>query len=469
MTMLTNPATSEPIEAVEPLDLSEVDAVFAKARKAQREWAMVPASARADLLFKLADKLDEITEEVAVIESRNTGKSIRETRQEAGRMPGAVRYWAGWADKVHGTTIPVSPEYLTYTVREPWGIVVGIVPWNVPYIFAVRRIAPAIALGNAVILKPAEETPLSALRLLEAIREVGIPDGVVQVVTGGGAVGAALVAHPETDLILFTGFHETGKHIARSAADNLTPTLQELGGKSPQIVFDDANLEEALDAVVAGVFGATGQMCIAGSRLLLHENVPDSFVEEIVARVKNLRVGDPAEEDTDIGPHVTSKQRDKTLEMIEMGRAEGATVAAQAALPTDPRLANGYFVPPTVFTDVDPTMKIVTQEVFGPVLTVMRFKDEAEAIKLANSTEFGLAASVWSNDVGRVHRMARDIHSGVVWINTYRMVHDMVPIAGFGQSGYGAEGGLESIASLTRSKSVWTAFTPGLPSFIPRI
>ncbi|TAM87115.1 MAG: aldehyde dehydrogenase, partial [Jatrophihabitans sp.] len=352
MTVLTDPATGRAWCEVPATDLATVDEVFARATAAQHEWAALPSTVRSEVLFKLADRLADLTEELAELEARNTGKAIRETRQEAARMPVSVRYWAGWADKVHGTTVPFHPDFHTYTVREPWGVVVGIVPWNVPYVFAVRRVVPAIALGNVVILKPAEETPLTALRLVEACRDVGIPDGVVQVVTGGAQAGAALVAHPGANLVLFTGFHETGKQIARAAAANLTPTLQELGGKSPHIVFGDADLEQALDAVIAGVFGATGQMCIAGSRLLLHDDAPEWFLDELARRVEALVVGDPRDERTDVGPQVTARQRDKTQSMIEAALADGARVAAQADLPTAPELRDGYFTPPTLFVDV---------------------------------------------------------------------------------------------------------------------
>jgi len=469
MTQIFSPATGAVLSEVPDTALSDIDGVFDKARAASELWRRTSATARGELLFKLADRLGELTEEMAITEARNTGKAIRETRAEAARMPASVRYWAGWADKVHGTTIPVPGEFLTYTVREPYGIVVGIIPWNVPYIFAVRRIVPAIAMGNVIILKPAAETPLTALKVAEVCREVGIPDGVVQVITGGGEVGAALVAHRETDLVLFTGFHETGKAIARAAADNLTPTLQELGGKSPQIIFADADLDEAMDALMVGVFSSTGQMCIAGSRLLLQDTVPDSFLDRLCERVAQLRVGDPEDERTQVGPHVTARQRDKTLAMIQAGRDEGATVAATGALPTEDPLREGYFAPPTVFTDVTRDMTILREEIFGPVLSVLRFHDEAEATALANDTAFGLAAGVWTSDSGRVHRMAREIRAGMIWLNTYRIVHDMVPGGGFRQSGYGAEGGTESMYSLTRSKSVWTALQPGLPAAYPRI
>lgn len=469
MTTIHLPATGEPLTEIPDTPLEEVDAVFDHARSAARAWRKLSGTERSALLFALAERLEGKTDEIARTEARNTGKAIRETRAEASRMPASVRYWAGWADKIYGTTVPVPGDFHAYTVREPYGVIVAIIPWNVPYIFAIRKIVPALATGNVVVLKPAVETPMTALMIAEACREAGIPDGAVQIVTGGGDVGAALVAHPETDLISFTGFHETGKAIARAAADNLTPTIQELGGKSPQIIFADADLDEAMDALMVGVFASTGQMCFAGSRLLLQDSVPESFLERLYERVAALRIGDPEDEDTQIGPHVTAPQRDKTLAMIAAGREAGASVAASGKVPTDERLRGGYFAPPTVFTDVTADNPIMREEVFGPVLSVMRFRDEEEAIALANDTKFGLAAGVWTSESGRVHRMARDIHAGMIWLNTYRIVHDMVPGGGYGQSGYGSEGGLEAINQLTRNKSVWTAMTPGLPAGYPRI
>jgi acyl-CoA reductase-like NAD-dependent aldehyde dehydrogenase len=465
---LYRPATGEQDGAVAVTSLEELDEVFVKARKGFAAWQKISGTDKGKLLFKLADRLESLVEEFAQIEARNTGKAIRETRAEAVRMPGTVRYWAGWADKLHGTTIPVGPDFHTYTTREPYGIVAGIVPWNVPYAFATRRIAPVIAMGNVVVLKPAEETPLTALRLAEVVREVGIPEGVVQVVTGAGNVGAAMVSHPETDLVLFTGFHETGKIIARSAADRLTPTIQELGGKSPNIVFADANLEEALDAAMVSVFSSTGQMCFAGSRLLVQESIHDEFVASLAARVSALKVGDPENEDTQVGPHVTSRQRDKTLQMIQAGIDEGAVIAAQATLPGG-ELAGGFFAPPTIFTGVNQDMRIVQEEIFGPVMSVFSFRDDQHALELANDTKFGLAAGVWTSDLSRAHRMAQGIHAGRIWVNTYRVINDMVPGGGYGQSGYGAEGGTETINSLTRSKSVQIHLNPGLIPGQPRI
>ncbi len=467
-TTIYRPATGTAYDSVPITSLAELDQTYATARRGYAEWQKISGTDKGKLLFKLADRLEELSEEFAQLEARNTGKSIHETRAEAGRMPGTVRYWGGWADKLLGTSIPVAPDYHTYTVREPYGVVTGIVPWNVPYIFATRRIAPVIAMGNVIVLKPAEETPLTALRLAEVCREVGIPEGVVQVVTGAGDIGDAMVRHTETDLVLFTGFHETGKIIARAAADNLTPTIQELGGKSPNIVFEDANIEEALDAAMVSVFSSTGQMCIAGSRLLLHESIHDDFVARLAVRVKALKVGDPEDEDTDVGPHVTSRQRDKTLMMIQSGIDEGATLVAQSELPGGD-LAGGFFVPPTIFTDVSPEMKIVKEEIFGPVMSVLKFKDDAEALEIANATAFGLAAGIWTSDLSRAHQMARGIHAGTIWVNTYRVVSDLVPTGGVGLSGYGTEGGTETVNSLTRSKSVQIALTPGLIPGQPRI
>lgn len=468
MITIFQPATGKAYASVPRTNAEQLEEVYDKARVGLRTWNATPAAVKGEMLYKLSLRLEEIVEEIAQVEARNTGKSIRETRAEASRMPHTVRYWAGWADKVHGTTVPFGPDFHTYTVREPYGIVAGIIPWNVPYVFAVRRIAPVIAMGNVIILKPAEETPLTAIRLAEVCDEVGIPEGVVQVVVGGSDIGAAMVSHPDTDLVLFTGFHETGKAIAKSAADELTPTIQELGGKSPNIVFEDANIDEALDAAMVSVFSSTGQMCFAGSRLLVQESIHDEFVARLAERVNKLRLGDPEDEHVEVGPHVTSRQRDKTLAMIAQGVSEGATIAAQATLPTG-ELAGGFFAPPTIFTGVTPDMSVVQEEVFGPVMSVLKFTDDEDAMRIANDTKFGLAAAVWTSDLSRAHRMAQGIRAGRIWVNTYRVVNDMVPGGGFGQSGYGAEGGTETLNSLTRAKSVQIALNPGLIPGQPRL
>jgi acyl-CoA reductase-like NAD-dependent aldehyde dehydrogenase len=466
MTTILSPITAEVIAEVPGVDATRVGEAFVRAEEAFRSWRRVPASERGRLLVEVGRRVRERGEEIAELETLNTGKLLKDTRREVERAAGCFEYFGGYADKVTGTTIPVPGEFHTYTEREPHGVAVGIIPWNVPYIFAAKKIAPALAFGNVSILKPAEETPLSALRLAEVMEEVGIPNGVAQVITGGGEVGRLLVEDPRADLIVFTGSDRTGKAIAHAAAENLTPIALELGGKSPQMVFGDADLEAALRGVLVGVFSACGQMCLAGSRLFVEETVYDGFMERLAEAVRGLRVGDPREGETQIGPQVTRAQRDKTLSMLEAGVEEGAEVMAQARTPDDPRLEEGFFVPPTVFGEVQPEMTIMREEIFGPVLAVSRFKDEEDAVRLAHQTDFGLAAGIWTNDVGRAHRVAREIDAGHIWINTYRIVSDLVPFGGIGRSGYGREGGTDAVNLYTRTKSVWTSLTPGLlPAF----
>ncbi|GAA0711184.1 aldehyde dehydrogenase family protein [Dactylosporangium roseum] len=458
-----SPITGEVVDHVAAMGSAQVDEAYQKAANVSDQWRRVPADQRGRLLLKVAAMLRERHEEFAHLETLNTGKLFKDTRREAERAADCFEYYGGFADKVTGDTIDVPGPFHTYTRREPYGVVVGIIPWNVPYVFAAKKIAPALAFGNVSLLKPAEETPLTALLLAEVLAEAGVPEGVAQVVTGGAETGRALVGDPRANLIVFTGSDATGKVIARSAADNLTPTAMELGGKSPQIVFDDADVDAALEAVLLGVFAATGQMCIAGSRLLLHDAIYDEFLRRVTERVRALRVGDPREETTQLGPQVTAAQRDKTLALIEQGRQEGARVVASASLPTDERLSGGFYAPPTVFTEVTAEMAIMREEIFGPVLAVTRFRDEAEALALAHATDFGLAAGVWTNDLGRAHRMAAELKVGTVWLNTYRILSDRVPFGGQRLSGYGREGGPDAVQLYTRTKSVWTSLEPGPP------
>lgn len=460
------------IQVVSPIDASvlaelemetekDVASRISAAREAQKGWARLTGSERGGLLARVADAIEKRSDEIAELESRNTGKILSDTRREVLRAAGAFRYYAGWADKVVGETIPINEDHLVYTLREPFGVVAGIIPWNVPFFFAAKKIAPALAFGNACILKPAEETPLTALLLQELMVEAGIPENVVQVVMGGREAGAAIVASPDIDMIVFTGSDVTGKAIARSAADNLTPITLELGGKSPQVLFEDADIDRAVDAIALGVFASCGQMCIAGSRLVVHQSIHREVVDRLAERVRSLKVGSPFDASTDLGPQITSAQRDKTLSFIEESRSVGKIVA-QSAMPSDPSLAEGFFVPPTIFDELQPDARLLREEVFGPVLAVTSFTDDDEAMQLANATDFGLSAGVWTADISRAHRFAREVRSGTVWINTYRILSELVPFGGVASSGYGRENGTESVRLYTRPKSVWTSLNPGI-------
>jgi aldehyde dehydrogenase (NAD+) len=463
VSVVVTPITGDPIGEVPETAPDAAAGVLRAARRAAETWRRVPATERGALLHQVARQIRLGAAEIAELETLNTGKSPSDTRREVARAADCFDYYAGFADKVTGTTIPVPGPFHTYTEREPHGVAVGIVPWNVPFFFAAKKIAPALAFGNASVLKPAAETPLTALELLRALNESGLPEGVAQVVCGGADLGRALVADPGTDLVVFTGHHETGKAVAVAAAEQLTPVALELGGKSPQLIFSDADLDAALPGVLVGIFGACGQMCTAGSRLMVESSVYDEVLARLTDAVRAIRVGDPRLPGVQVGPQVTAAQMRKTLAMIEAGRAEGATVMATAPTPDDPVLEHGFYVPPTVFTDVEPTMTIAREEIFGPVLGVSRFEDEQDALAQAHATDFGLAAGIWTRDVARAHRVARELRVGTVWINSYRILSDLVPFGGVGLSGYGREGGDDAVRLYTRTKSVWTSTAPGVP------
>ncbi len=454
---VVDPATEEVIARVPSATEEDVEAAVRAARAALGgPWGEMSARARGRLIWTLAERLLERADEVARLETRQNGKPIRESRDID--LPAAVeclQYYAGWADKVHGATLPVTGPYLTYTLREPVGVVAAIVPWNFPLLLAVWKIAPALACGNTVIVKPATQTPLTALALADVAREVGLPPGVLNVVTGPGAtVGAMLVRHPGVDKIAFTGDTATGRAIMRGAADTLKLITLELGGKSPNIVLADADLEAAVRGATTGIFYGKGEVCAAGSRLLVDRAIKPALLEQLVARTKKLVPGDPLDPKTRLGAIASKTQLERVLGYVEAGRREGATLVTGGRR-ADIGTGRGYFMEPTVFDGVRPDMTIAREEIFGPVLATIEFDDLDEAIARANETIYGLAAAVWTRDVKKAHYVARRLNAGTVWVNTYNVYDAAAPFGGYKQSGFGRELGAYALEHYTQVKTVW--------------
>ena len=454
---VVNPATEEVITEVAAADAADVEAAVAAARAAlSGPWGQMSARDRGRLIARLAARLMERVEEVARLETLHNGKPISESRHiEIPAAAECLEYYAGWADKVMGETIPVKGNYLTYTLREPLGVVAAIVPWNFPLLLAAWKIAPALACGNTVILKPASQTPLTALALGEIAVEVGLPPGVLNVITGSGAViGQALVEHPGVDRIAFTGDTATGKTIMRGAAETLKRITLELGGKSPNIVFADADIEAAIRGVAIGIFYGKGEVCAAGSRLLVDRAIKDEFIDKLAARAKKTVPGDPLDPKTRFGAVSSRKQMDTVLRYIDSGRQEGATLVAGGQR-ADIGTGKGFFVQPTVFADVTPAMTIAREEIFGPVLAAIEFADVDEAIARANDSPYGLAAGVWTRDIKKAHHVARRLQAGTVWVNTYNVYDTAAPFGGYKQSGFGREMSAHALEHYTQIKSVW--------------
>lgn len=453
----TNPASLDVLYTAARGSKADVEAAVTAARRAFENplWRDLSQTKRGHLLRRLGDLVGEHAEELARMETEDNGKLLREMRGQMATLPEYYYYYAGLADKIQGSQIPASsPLMLNYTQREPLGVVGAITPWNSPLTLTTSKLAPALAAGNTIVIKPSEYTSRTVLRLAELTVEAGFPDGVVNVVTGYGAeAGAALVDHPAIAKISFTGSTATGSAIAASAASRFIGCTLELGGKSPNIVFEDANVSNAAMGVVAGIFAAAGQTCIAGSRVFAHRSVYDELLDKVAERARSIVIGDPLLDATELGPLAFAAQQEKVGSYVDLGVSEGAKVLTGGGRP-DVELP-GYFYAPTVLTDVDNSMRVVREEIFGPVAAIMPFDTEEEVLQMANDTQYGLAAGVWTQNLARAHRMGRRLEAGTVWVNTYRAMSPMSPRQGFKSSGVGIEHGIESMNEYTRLKSVW--------------
>ncbi|MBI3031455.1 MAG: aldehyde dehydrogenase family protein [Candidatus Rokubacteria bacterium] len=457
-----NPATEEESARVARGDERDVDLAVAAARKAfdSGPWPKISAADRGRIVWKLGDLIMANLDEMARLESLCTGKTLFDSgKVEIPFAAEVFRYYAGWATKIHGETLALREGAFTFTLRQPIGVVGAIVPWNFPFLLSSWKIAPALAAGNTVVLKPASLTPLTALKFAELCQEAGLPEGVFNVVTGpGGKAGMALVRDPRVDKIAFTGSTEVGKQIMREAAGTLKRLSLELGGKSPNIVFADADMEAAVKGALTGIFYNKGEVCAAGSRLFLEEKVHDEFMSKLTERVKGLKVGDPMDKATRMGPVVSKQQMETVLSYIESGKQEGARLVAgggRANIGT----GKGFFIEPTIFDGVSNKMKIAREEIFGPVLSVIPFKSVEEGVAEGNETTYGLAAAVWTRDVGKALKAARAIRAGTVWVNAYNLFDAALPFGGFKESGFGREMGSAGLDLYTEVKSVWVDLT----------
>ncbi|MBV9770584.1 MAG: aldehyde dehydrogenase [Bryobacterales bacterium] len=463
----TNPFTAKPWALVPRGSKPDVDHAIAAAKCAfQGEWRKLTATARGALLHKLGDLVAAEAERLAEIESTDNGKLIAEMRGQLNYIPQWFYYFGGLADKIEGRVIPIDkPGVFNFTREEPLGVVAAITPWNSPLLLATWKLAPALAAGNTVVWKPSEFSSVSAFAFGELFEKAGFPPGVVNIISGfGNEVGEPLTTHPDVAKVAFTGGDKTGEYVYGLAARGIKHVTLELGGKSANIVFDDADLEQAVKGVVSGIFAATGQTCIAGSRALIHRSIHAEFVERLLDLAKSARMGNPLDASTQVGPVTTRPQYEKVLDYIRIAKEEGAVCRLGGAAAEREECGSGWFVEPTIFTEVDPNMRIANEEVFGPVLSVIPFDDEEDAIRIANNTVYGLAAGVWTQSIRRALMMSERLEAGTVWVNTYRAVSYMSPFGGYKRSGIGRESGIDAIRDYLQTKSVWIDIAGNAPN-----
>ncbi len=465
-----NPHDNSPIAEVALAGAADIDKAVAAATRAFPAWSRLAAADRGRILLRLADLIEANADELARLESLDTGHPIKDSRAlDVPRTAACFRYFGGMADKFQGEVVPVEAGFLNYLLREPVGVVGQVVPWNFPLMFTSWKMGPALAAGNTVVLKPSEITPLSTLKIAELMSEAGLPDGVVNIVPGYGHVaGQALAEHAGVSKIAFTGSTGTGRRIVQASASNLKKVQLELGGKGANIVFDDANLIAAVNGSAWAIFHNQGQACIAGSRLMLHERIADEFLERFATLAKSIRLGNPLDAATEMGPLTSALHRDRVLAYVDVAREQGGAVIAGGRAPQAEALARGCYVEPTIVRAKTAMDRIAQEEVFGPFVTVLTFKDDAEALQIANSTVYGLGSGLWTSNLQRAHRFARELRAGMVWINSYKRVNPGSPFGGVGESGYGREMGFDAMREYTQVKSVWVNVDAQIPPWYPR-
>ncbi len=464
-----NPHDNTPIVDVALAGKADVDKAVAAATRAFPAWSRMAAADRGRILLRLADLIEANAEELAQLESLDTGHPIRDSRAlDVPRTAACFRYFGGMADKFQGETIPVEAGFLNYTLREPVGVVGQIVPWNFPLMFTSWKMAPALAAGNCIVMKPAEITPLSSLRIAELMQEAGLPDGVVNMVPGiGSVVGQYIAEHPGIAKVAFTGSTATGRRVVAASAGNLKKVQLELGGKGPNIVFEDAYLPAAVNGSAWAIFHNQGQACIAGSRLVLHEKIADAFLDQFIPLARSIRLGNPFDPETEMGPLTSAQHSERVLAYVDVAREQGGEVLTGGKAPGGD-LARGFYVEPTIVRARSYRDRVAQEEVFGPFVTVLTFKDDAEAMEIANGTDYGLGSGLWTSNLQRAHKMARDLHAGMVWINSYKRVNPGSPFGGVGQSGYGREMGFDAMREYTQVKSVWVNVDAQIPPHFKR-